>query len=101
MTLRIDILLLIIACAAVTIVPRVIPLILANRLALPPKVELWLRQIPVAVISALFFREILFGGGIHLAAGMAALLTAFVWRNLVAIVVIGMAVYSLLNFIFQ
>ena len=81
MTLRIDILLLIIACAAVTIVPRVLPLVLANRLVLPPKVELWLRQIPVAVISALFFREILFGGGIHLAAGIAALLTAFVVRR--------------------
>ena len=48
------------------------------------------------------FREILFGGGIHLAAGIAALLTAFVVRrNLVAIVIIGMAVYSLLSFIFQ
>ena len=100
MTLRTDILLLIFVCALVTIVPRVLPLVFARRLTLPPKLEIWLQQVPVAVIAALFFREVMAGGVIHLAAGVVALSVAFVGRNLVVAVIVGMAAYALLNFFF-
>ena len=105
MTLRWEVLALILACLAVTIVPRVLPMLTVNRLRLPRAVVAWLGYVPAAVISALFFREILATSagdlrGVldpHFLAGWATLALAFLTRNIIATVAAGVALFALLR----
>ena len=105
MTLRWEVLALILACLAVTIVPRVLPMLTVNRLRLPRGVVAWLSYVPAAVISALFFREILVtaAGDLrgpldpHFLAGWATLALAFLTRNIIATVIAGAALFALLK----
>lgn len=89
---------------AVTIVPRVLPMLLVNRLNLPHWFWAWLRYIPVSVIAALFFRETLLingefrqWGDPYLIAGQLTLITAFLCRNLFLTVCLGVALFTLLR----
>ena len=64
MSLRIEVLFLILGCMLVTIIPRVLPLIFAEKVSLSKKTRIWLKQVPPVVISAkeiykLYFKEIL------------------------------------------
>ena len=105
MTLRPEVLLLILACLAVTIVPRVLPMMTVNRLRLPRAAVAWLSFVPAAVISALFFREILMtaAGDLrapddpHFIAGWASLAIAFASRNIILTVVCGVALFAILR----
>ena len=105
MTLRPEVLLLILACMAVTIVPRVLPMMTVNRLRLPQWAAAWLSYVPSAVISALFFREILAtpAGELrglldpHFIAGWATLALAFLTRNIIATVIAGVALFAVLR----
>lgn len=105
MSARPEILLLIGACLAVTIIPRVTPLLLAQRLRLPPWAEEWLAYVPVAVIAALFVDQVLLVGdapGVqlspaHLTAGLAALALAALTRSITATVIGGMATFALIG----
>lgn len=102
MEVRLQVILLIIACLAVTIIPRVAPLLLARRLRLPPLLYAWLRFVPAAVISALFFKEILIADGAlsptgaPFIAGLIALAAAFIGRNIAATIVIGVVAFATL-----
>lgn len=53
MEIRPDVLLIIVASAAVTFLPRVLPLAFLSRVELPEWSLRWLRHIPVAVMAAL------------------------------------------------
>ena len=108
MTMRPEVLLLILACLAVTIVPRVLPMMTVNRLRLPPAAIAWLSFVPSAVISALFFREILAtpDGNLrsvldpHFLAGWATLALAFWTRNIILTVIAGAALFAVLRWVF-
>ena len=104
MTLRPDILALILACMLVTLLPRILPMIFVNRLTLPRGFLLWLQYIPVSVISALLFREILLLDGAlrpwqspHIIAGVASLLIAFLSKSIITTVLLSVLLFWLLG----
>ena len=100
----VPILALILACAAVTIVPRVLPLVLLSRIALPAWVLAWLAYVPVAVLAALLALEVLVEEGRPavsaanpaLLAIVPTLAIAALTRSLIATAVSGVGLYWLL-----
>ena len=104
MDVRPEILALILACAAVTAVPRVLPLVLLAKIELPRWLLAWLAYVPVAVLAALLAIEVLVVEGKPgvsaanpaLAAIIPALAVAGFTRSLIATVVVGVAAYALL-----
>lgn len=104
MDVRPEILALILACAAVTAVPRVLPLLLLSRITLPEWLLAWLSYIPVAVLAALLALEVLMvdgrptvtTGNASLAAIVPALAVAGLTRSLIGTVVFGVGLYWLL-----
>ncbi len=107
MTVRPDVLLMILACMAVTIIPRVLPLVLARVIRLPRLLEEWLTYIPIAVIAALLTDQVLLvgeGPGIswslpHVAAGIGALVIAAVTRSIALTVIGGVAMFAILQMV--
>ena len=105
MTVRPEILLLIIGCMAVTIVPRVLPLLVINRFKPPVIVLQWLNYAVPAIIAALLVDDLLNGTGTQIfvwlnsreVAGIIALIVAFVTRSIITTVLLSIASYSLLN----
>lgn len=108
LTVRPEILLLIIGCMVVTIIPRVLPLMLINSLRPPPVVLQWLQYAVPAIIAALLVQDLISGGGEQITyglnsrflAGIVALVVAFITRSIIATVLLGIASYSLLNLLF-
>lgn len=105
MEIRLDILVLILGCGAVTVLPRVLPLLLLRKLALPRWYREWLSYIPVTIMSALVAQELIppAGGdwdGGKIAAFGVSLLCAMVTKSLFLTVVGGVAAISLINFVF-
>jgi branched-subunit amino acid transport protein len=102
MQVRADFLELVLACALVTALPRVLPLAVLSRVALPGWLLAWLRYVPIAVLAALVAIEIVLPGGklqwdgAPLAAIGVAFGVAAVSRNLLATVLSGVALYWLL-----
>ena len=104
MDVRPEILALILACAAVTAVPRVLPLVLLSKIELPRWLVAWLTFVPVAVLAALLAIEVLMVGGKpalstanpSLLAILAALAVAGLTRSLIATVLVGVGAYWLL-----
>lgn len=104
MEIRIEILLLIVGCMAVTFIPRIAPMVLVNKLNLPQWFLQWLEYVPIAVLSSLFFKEILLIGDELrswsdpiLIAGVASLFIAFIVRNIFLTVVMGLGFYLLIK----
>jgi branched-subunit amino acid transport protein len=103
MEIRPEFLTLVLACALVTALPRVLPLVLLSRFALPQWLLDWLSFVPVAVLAALTAIEVLMPGGrgpaFH-AASLVAIAAAFAvaatTRNLLATVAAGVGLYWLL-----
>ena len=104
MDIRPEILALIVACAAVTAVPRVLPLVLLARIELPEWLVAWLAYVPVAVLAALLAIEVLMVDGKpaitqanpSLLSILPALAVAAWTRSLIGTVVAGVAAYWLL-----
>ena len=104
MDVRPEILALILACAAVTAVPRVLPLVLLSKIELPRWLLAWLAYVPVAVLAALLAIEVLMVDGKpalsavnpSLLAIAPALAVAGLTRSLIATVLAGVAIYGLL-----
>ncbi|MEX1082475.1 MAG: AzlD domain-containing protein [Halofilum sp. (in: g-proteobacteria)] len=105
MILRPEVVLLIAGCMLVTLVPRVLPLLGARRLRLPPLAIAWLGYVPVAVIAALLAGELVLADGRlpatvadpRLLAGMVTLGIAFASRSIMLTVIGGMATFALLS----
>lgn len=53
MKVDLSILLLILGCAIVTIIPRIIPFVLVRNVNLPSVVQRWLSYIPICLLTAL------------------------------------------------
>ncbi len=96
----------IIGCAIVTFIPRVLPLMLLSRLELPTWAVQWLKHIPVAVMAALLAQELLISDGhfslsenkLELFACIPAFLTAILTRSLLGTVIVGLLSMMLLRF---
>ena len=96
MDIRPEFLGLVLACALVTAVPRVLPLLVLSRLNLPDWLLDWLRYVPVAVLASLLSLELLNKGTAGLLAIAAALGMAAATRSLLGTVLVGVAAYWLL-----
>ena len=97
MEVRPEILALVLGCALVTAVPRVLPLVALSRLQLPPWLADWLRYVPIAVLAALLAIELPSAGAAGLPAIMVAFAVAAATRSLPGTVIAGVALYWLLN----
>ena len=108
-SVRPGILLVILGMAAVTYLPRVVPLAVLSRFALPPPVLRWLSFVPVAVLSALLAQEVLVAGGkpalppAHLepVALLPPIVVALRTRSLMGTVIAGTAAMALLRLVFH
>ena len=96
MEIRPEFLGLVLACALVTAVPRVLPLLVLSKMQLPQWLLDWLRYVPVAVLAALLSLELANAGPAGLAAAVTALAVAATTRSLLGTVLAGVAVYWLL-----
>ena len=105
MDVRPEILALILACAAVTAVPRVLPFVLLSKIELPRWLLAWLAYVPVAVLAALLAIEVLMVDGKpavsaanpSLMAILPALAVAGLTRSLIATVLVGVAAFALVQ----
>ena len=97
---------LILGMSLVTQLPRLLPLVVLSRLSLPPIVIRWLKQIPVAVLSALLFPSLLIADGrlslslnnTALLAAIPSIIVAAKTKNLFLTVLAGIASSALLQF---
>jgi branched-subunit amino acid transport protein len=96
MDIRPEFLGLVLACAAVTAIPRVLPLVALSRMDLPGWLLGWLRYVPVAVLAALLAIELRSSGAAGLPAIAAAFAVAFLTRSLLGTACAGVAVYWVL-----
>ena len=97
MEIRAEFLGLVLACALVTAVPRVLPLVALSRVQLPRWALDWLRYVPVAVLSALLAIELLSAGRAGLPAIAVAFAVAFMTRSLFGTAVAGVVVFWVLS----
>jgi len=96
-----DFLLLLLAMGAVTYLPRLLPLVMLSRRALPGWFAEWLELIPVAILSALI-APTLFAqsdprvfsfGKVEFFAALPTLVCAIKTRSLAGTVIVGMLCY--------
>ncbi len=105
MEIRHYVLVIVLGGAAVTVLPRVLPLLLLSRITLPRWLRIWLSQVPVAILAALLAQELAFQGGVLLPlsrnlpalAILPVLLVAALTRSLIGAVVAGVAAMALLR----
>jgi branched-subunit amino acid transport protein len=105
--MRRDIILTVFGMAAVTFLPRFLPMAFLARRPLPETMKRALDYMPTAILSAIVF-PILFsdgggGSGIHLpslAAGIPVFIFAWRWRSLWGSVFLGMLAYWACNAFF-
>lgn len=85
------IILIIIGMAIATIIPRIIPAFLVNKLMFKEWVNNWLRAVPYAALGALIFPGILsvIDGKPHIGimGGLVAVLLAYIGLNVVLVVI--------------
>ncbi len=89
--------------AAVTYLPRMIPLVLLGEVKPPPFFKSFLRNIPFAVLGALIFPGIITSTGKPLSAmvgGLAAVILAFFRLNLIIVVFGGIGAVFLCEILF-
>jgi branched-subunit amino acid transport protein len=96
MDIRPEFLALVLACAAVTALPRVLPLLVLTRLRLPAWLLDWLSYVPVAILASLLSLETFSTAKAGLLAIGVALAVAAATRSLLGTVLAGVAVYWLL-----
>jgi len=106
MEVRWEVLLIILGAALVTFLPRVLPLMLLSRLALPEWGVRWLSHVSIAVMAALVGQEVLLHEGnwvslssnVELLAAIPTFLVALKTRSLLGTVVFGIVAIMLLRY---
>ena len=98
--------LLIIGCAVVTWIPRIMPFIFVKKVELPEVVLRWLKYIPVCILSALVFESLFYEGETFivpdwpsLAAFVPTLIVALVTKSLSWTVVVGVVSMAIIRFV--
>ena len=103
-----QIILLVLAMALVTYLPRLLPLLLFSRSKMPLIVERWLSYVPVAVLAALLAPALFLVQGKftinlslnpHFWAALPALATAILTRNMFITVLVGIAATALFRYL--
>jgi branched-subunit amino acid transport protein len=103
MDIRPEILIVILGGALVTVIPRVLPLAVLSRLALPEWLREWLAHVPVAILAALLAAELALDRGAlvlkphDLIAVVPVLAIITLTRSLIGAVVAGVATMALLR----
>ncbi|MDF2924015.1 MAG: branched-chain amino acid transporter [Paenibacillaceae bacterium] len=93
--MRWDVVAVIMAASAVTVIPRVLPLSFLSRVSIPEWGMRWLRHIPVAVMAALLAQSLFMADGkvefnpFTLLSAIPAFIAAFATRSLLFTVVAG------------
>lgn len=96
---------MILGLAAVTFLLRIVPLAVLTRVPFPAWLERWLRLVPGAVLAASLAQALLVQEGriafsaanVALLAAAPAFLVAWRTRSVILTMLIGMAVYALLQ----
>ena len=105
--MNVELLLCIVGCAAVTALPRVLPIMFLSAESLPPLALRWLSFVPVAVMAALLGPDVLVQGGalalhadnIYLTAALPALLVGWWSKSFFGTIATGMGTVALLRFV--
>jgi branched-subunit amino acid transport protein len=108
MEVRWTIFIIIIGCALVTFVPRVLPLMLLSQLELPKWAIRWLKHVPVAVMAALLAQDLLLSENeislsaniLKLLAAIPAFAIAIFTKSLLGTVVVGVIFMMIFRFIY-
>ena len=107
MTTTFAVVLLILGCALVTWVPRVLPFILVKNMKMPDIVLRWLAYIPVCILSALviegFFKHeqsFVTVNWLNVAAFIPTLLIALLTKSLSKTVIAGVVTMAALRLLF-
>lgn len=105
MTITTEMLLLILGCAIVTWIPRILPFIFVRSLTLPNVVLRWLGYIPVCILSALVFESLLDTSGAIVSVDWHKLITfvptlaiALLTKSLSLTVIGGVIIMALVRF---
>ncbi|QRG68017.1 AzlD domain-containing protein [Brevibacillus choshinensis] len=106
MEIRWDVMLIILGAALVTFLPRVLPLMLFSRIALPEWGVRWLSHVPISVMAALVGQELFLQDGkwapltsnVQLLAAIPTFLVAIKTRSLLGTVVAGIISIMLLRY---
>ena len=101
------ILIIIIGCALVTFVPRVLPLMILSQLELPTWLIRWLKNVPVAVMAALLAQELLLSNnqfsimdnGLKILAAIPTFIIAILTKSLLGTVMAGVITMMILRLI--
>lgn len=98
---------LIIACALVTVIPRILPFILVRNAQLPKPVQKWLSYIPVCLMTALVVQGALHQTGsgfgidwLYLLILVPTLITALWTKSLFLTVIAGVVSAAVLRWFF-
>ncbi|WP_428908493.1 AzlD domain-containing protein [Niallia sp. Krafla_26] len=106
MEIRWSILIIIIGCALVTLIPRILPLMVLSQMELPKWLIRWLKHVPVAVMAALLAQELLLADQtfsitenmIKIVAAIPAFVIAIFTKSLLGTVVVGVITMMFLRF---
>lgn len=97
---------IIIGGALVTILPRVLPVMLISKININSKVETFLKYIPVSILTALVFSELIISNN-KLSINMPVLIAAFITsitaikkNNLLLTVIVGVVSMAVLRAVF-
>lgn len=108
MEIRLELLVLFITCGVVTLIPRILPFLVIHGLTLPRLVTDWLSFIPVCLLSALFFQNLLLVQDdafptvsvLHLGAAVPTMIVALRSKSLSFTVVTGVLSMALIRYFF-
>ncbi|UQF23394.1 AzlD domain-containing protein [Vagococcus lutrae] len=106
MSVRIDILVLIVLASLVTWLPRVLPFLLSSKIRFSPKSQKFLSFLPIAILVALLTQSFislneigrLTIDSLKLLAAIPTLLVSILTKNLMWTVLVGMITMALLRF---
>lgn len=97
---------LVVGCAVVTWLPRILPFIFVKKFDLPDIVLRWLAYVPVCILSALVFESLLNTDGpivtfdwLQVGAFIPTLLVALLTKSLSLTVLVGVITMAVLRFL--
>ncbi|MBO0992658.1 AzlD domain-containing protein [Bacillus sp. SD088] len=108
MSIQLSILLIILGCAIVTFIPRIIPFIVIRNIQLPEIVIKWLSYIPICIFTALIIDSFIIQDNESLlsidwrifAAIIPTLIIALWTKSLSVTVIVGIVCMAIVRFLF-
>lgn len=99
---------MIVSCGVVTWIPRILPFVFSKQLVFPKRIKRYLDYLPLAILSALLFQNLLMVNPGHLPqvkgneilACIPALMVGYYTRDLMKIVLAGVITVAFLRLVF-